>query len=325
MDITFRMPAGWFNLRAAAVILHDGKILAMKDDNSPYYYIPGGRVALHETAEEAVIREVREELGVEARIDRALWLNQGFFNEDVTHVDFHETALYFLIDISATDLLSRGESFLQQEGRRVHRFRWLPIDQLKDTYFYPLFLKAHLLNLPHALTCLVSAENELPAPQNDLAFDTEEGSFVLRTCGIFLHDGRVLAVENEGLPGYHLPGGRVKLHEDFDAALHRELHEELGMDCRAARHLWFDQRFYPDPTTGVRHHELCLYTLMDPPDALLRRGDAFTHHDGQRMQTFRWLPLSGTEQVYPAWILPQLHALPAHLDMLTHFASQRKD
>lgn len=83
MDVTFKTPEGRFNYRVCAILLHDGKLLAMHDEVSPYYYLPGGRVLLHETAEEAIVRELREELGVEAAIVRPLWLCQSFFTEDV--------------------------------------------------------------------------------------------------------------------------------------------------------------------------------------------------------------------------------------------------
>ena len=62
MDITFLTDTGRFNYRVCAVMLNENKILAMQDERSPYYYLPGGRVSLHETAENAVLREIKEEL-----------------------------------------------------------------------------------------------------------------------------------------------------------------------------------------------------------------------------------------------------------------------
>ena len=158
MDITFETEAGRFNYRVCAVLLDRGRILAMHDERSPYFYLPGGRVRMGERAEDAVLREVREELGIEARIVRPLWLSQSFFNEDVAHVDYHELCLYFLLDAAGTDLLSRGDRFRGPELRHVHDFEWLPFERLKDEYFYPLFLKTEIYRLPDGLTLRTDRE-----------------------------------------------------------------------------------------------------------------------------------------------------------------------
>lgn len=158
MDITFTTEEGRFNYRVCAVLLDGGRILAMHDENSPYFYLPGGRVKMGERAEDAVLREMWEELGIEARILRPLWLSQSFFNEDVTKVDFHELCLYFLLDASGTDLLTRGDRFRGPERRHVHDFEWLPFDRLKDEYFYPLFLKTEIYRLPKHLTIRTDPE-----------------------------------------------------------------------------------------------------------------------------------------------------------------------
>ena len=63
-----------------------------------------------ETAEAAVVREVQEELEITPEIICPLWLNQAFFTEDVDGLHYHELCLYFLMDISHTDLLSKGEN-----------------------------------------------------------------------------------------------------------------------------------------------------------------------------------------------------------------------
>lgn len=158
MDISYKTESGKFNYRVCAMIISDGKILAMHDERSPYFYLPGGRVKMGETAEDAVIREVRKELGVIAKIARPLWLNQAFFTEDVDHLRYHELCIYFLMDISETDLLERGNEFTVNEGKKTHIFEWLDFDQLKEEYFYPLFLKKEIFNLPNEFTIRTEIE-----------------------------------------------------------------------------------------------------------------------------------------------------------------------
>lgn len=158
VDISFKSDNKKFNYRVCAMMISNGKILAMHDERSPYYYLPGGRVAIGETAEEAVIREVQEELGVTPKIVRPLWLNQAFFTEEVDDLKYHELCIYFLMDISNTDLLNRGEKIISNEGRRTHTFEWLAFERLKDEYFYPLFLKNDIFNLPNVFTIRTEIE-----------------------------------------------------------------------------------------------------------------------------------------------------------------------
>jgi ADP-ribose pyrophosphatase YjhB (NUDIX family) len=158
MDISFQTGFEKFNYRVCAMIISDERILAMHDDRSPYYYLPGGRVSMGERAEDAVIREVKEELGVTPKILRPLWLNQAFFTEDVDRLRYHELCLYFLMDVSDTDLLSRGDKFTAKEGTRIHSFEWLPFHRLQEEYFYPLFLKKEIFRLPDTLTLRTEVE-----------------------------------------------------------------------------------------------------------------------------------------------------------------------
>ena len=158
MDISFKNGNKKFNYRVCAMMINDGKILAMKDERSPYYYLPGGRVQFGETAENAVIRECLEELHANPEIIRLLWLNQAFFTEDVNNLRYHELCIYYLMDISKTDILSRGESFVCYEGERKHSYEWIPFEKLKDEYFYPNFLKKEIFDLPKTFTVRTEIE-----------------------------------------------------------------------------------------------------------------------------------------------------------------------
>ena len=48
------------------------------------------------------------------------------------------------MDISETDILSRGNKFSLQEGNHTHDFEWLEFERLEKEYFYPLFLKKEI-------------------------------------------------------------------------------------------------------------------------------------------------------------------------------------
>lgn len=151
-DISYITGSEKFNYRVCAVLLSHVRLLAMHDERSPYYYLPGGRVKMGETAQQAILREMREELDIVPEILRPLWLNQGFFTEDVDGLRYHEICIYFLLDISNTDLVSRGDRFTRREGSHFHEFEWLPFEKLSDAYLYPVFLKTAIFDLPDHFT-----------------------------------------------------------------------------------------------------------------------------------------------------------------------------
>ncbi|MBR1763707.1 MAG: NUDIX domain-containing protein [Eubacterium sp.] len=157
MDLTFKTESGIFNYRVCAVIKHNSKLLAMKNNLSPYYYLPGGRVNLHESAENAIIRELKEELGIKGNVVRPLWLAQQFFVEDVSKEKFHELCIYYLVDVSDTYLINKN-CFAGLETNQNEFFEWLDICSLNEQYLYPLFIKEKINDIPENLEILTEYE-----------------------------------------------------------------------------------------------------------------------------------------------------------------------
>ena len=132
MDCTFITKEGKFNLRAAAVIKDGNKVLVGVDSSGEFYCTMGGRVKFGETAEAAILREIREETGVCAEIDRLYSINEKFFRLNGTQ--YHEIEFLFLIkpfDVSQIDY-----SAIRCDGADT-RLLWLDTTVPTDMPVFP--------------------------------------------------------------------------------------------------------------------------------------------------------------------------------------------
>lgn len=155
MDISFKNDDGRFNYRVAGIIIYENKLLIMKDEHSPYYYIPGGRVKMNESSKEAIIREIREELNIEVKVNRILWVHENFFHEQYLNEDFHEICFYYLLDMIDNTLVNKEEFKVQENGQHTHTFYWKDIKEIRDLYIYPLFIKDSILQLQQVIELII--------------------------------------------------------------------------------------------------------------------------------------------------------------------------
>lgn len=145
--IALDQPGTRFGLRAAGIAIHDGHVLLQRTAEADFWFLPGGRCELLETSRDTVRREMYEELGVNVRVERLLWVLENFFTEN--HVACHELGLYFLIDLGPKFAhYAPDKPFERDEDGRTLFFRWFPIDDLCDLRLYPTFMRHALVDLP---------------------------------------------------------------------------------------------------------------------------------------------------------------------------------
>ncbi|PIQ29095.1 NUDIX hydrolase [bacterium (Candidatus Blackallbacteria) CG17_big_fil_post_rev_8_21_14_2_50_48_46] len=144
-DLSFLTPQGRFNYRVAAVILHANQILAMKETEAPYYYLPGGRVKQQETSLEALQRELQEELELSEYSAHLRWVHENFFTEAVSQESYHELCFYYLVKLPAEHALLTQPSFVRAEAHQEHLFQWLPCESLDQAPLFPGFLYSELM------------------------------------------------------------------------------------------------------------------------------------------------------------------------------------
>ena len=152
-DCTFKTPDGRFNYRVGAIILNKTKLLMAHNRSYSQYYTVGGRVKLHETSEEAVIREIYEETGVKAEIDRLGFVQENFFKID--GAPYHELSFFYYIKPFDYDLINFDS--IKCDGD-TEELRWVDINNLPDNEFYPEFFKTELLHPSSTLKHFINKE-----------------------------------------------------------------------------------------------------------------------------------------------------------------------
>lgn len=108
-----------------------GEILLQKRSDTGEWCIPGGAMELYETYEEAAIREVREEVGIEAKNLRLFGLYSG--NERVIHYP-NRDIVYPLAVIFITNKYS-GE--ISDTDSEVEEHRFFKKEKLPENLFAP--------------------------------------------------------------------------------------------------------------------------------------------------------------------------------------------
>ena len=123
-----------FGVRATALIVEEGKLLVVEDEDG--FYTIGGAIQVGERTEEAVIREVKEELGVKAQARQLAFVVENRFEQAGVH--FHNIEFHYFVD-----LLERAPLTMQEDAKQLP-CRWIALNQLHTVPLKPGFLKTVL-------------------------------------------------------------------------------------------------------------------------------------------------------------------------------------
>jgi len=110
--------------RAVGVIVKNDKVLLMRriKDGQEYYVFPGGGVKEGESTETATIREIKEELSINPKIDKLLF--------EIENQDRQE--YYYLIkEFSGQPQLGGEEKQRMNENNQYHPI-WMSLDKLRE-------------------------------------------------------------------------------------------------------------------------------------------------------------------------------------------------
>jgi 8-oxo-dGTP pyrophosphatase MutT (NUDIX family) len=128
--------------RACAIIWQANRILLNRFGGDSFWALPGGAVELGEFSSDALVREMREELGISIAVGRLVWVIENLFEYRDTH--FTEFGFYYEAAWPAGMVLAEGE-FAGRESDQF--FRWVSAQEVAALDLRPSGLLASLLRL----------------------------------------------------------------------------------------------------------------------------------------------------------------------------------
>lgn len=134
------MPERVIRVGTRAVVFNkDNEILVVHllTPKANYYYLPGGGVRFHEKIEDCLVREVKEETGLDVKAERLLWVRD--FIEGLP--DPHGIELFFLATITGGRFQPVHDSGSHAENS------FMSLEQLERIRFYPTSFIAKLKKL----------------------------------------------------------------------------------------------------------------------------------------------------------------------------------
>ena len=137
MDFRTRIDAHSFGVRVSALILKDDKIYLAK---SPYdsYYLLGGAILVDELTEDALKREIREEVNLDIEVGKLAFIVENQFA--LEGINYHQIEFHYL-----ANPLSEPNSEMVESGQ-TRKCEWVSLDRLSDIDLNPAFLKTALKN-----------------------------------------------------------------------------------------------------------------------------------------------------------------------------------
>lgn len=145
-DIIFKTEEYVFSYRVAGLLVHNGKVLLQRPKDDTSYAIPGGHVALGETNEETLVREFKEEINGDIKVDTLKWVGEIFFPWG--DKPCHQICLFYNVLLTENANIPLDGTFLGTEQLEDKSFKlefsWIDIKDIETIELYPIEAKKYL-------------------------------------------------------------------------------------------------------------------------------------------------------------------------------------
>lgn len=139
MDLTLDVEEYKLNIRAAGIIIHEGKVLFHKNTNKDRYALLGGRVEIGESSEETIKREILEETGKQVEVTGYIATIENFFYADESK--YHEIMFVYKAEFTDKQDQDIKDTIKNIEGKDYLQYEWLELDRIEEYEIVPKIIK----------------------------------------------------------------------------------------------------------------------------------------------------------------------------------------
>jgi len=122
-----------FEVIARCIVVKDNKVLLCHGKGDDFYYLPGGHVEFGELIEDALKREIIEELGVKTKSMEFLFMLENIFKQK--EASRHEFNHVFKVELETLDFNITEEHI---------EFSWHDISEIEKVNILPLAIKERI-------------------------------------------------------------------------------------------------------------------------------------------------------------------------------------
>jgi len=145
-DIIFKIDEYVFSYRVAGLLVHNGRVLLQRPKDDTAYAIPGGHVALGETNEETLVREFKEEINANIKVDNLKWVGEIFFPWG--DKPCHQICLFYNVLLTEDSNIPLSGTFWGNEQLEDKSFKlefsWIDVKNIETIELYPVEAKKYL-------------------------------------------------------------------------------------------------------------------------------------------------------------------------------------
>lgn len=156
-DITVNIGKHLLNYRVSGIIKNGNKVLLHHSLKSTLYILPGGRVKEGETTEEAIKREIKEEMGQDINIVKSVSFMENLFSLDGEK--YHEILVTYELEFIDKTAYKKEKIEAIEKNEKIE-FIWADKNDLNNIIFEPQVLKPLLFNTPKEFKHIINVESK---------------------------------------------------------------------------------------------------------------------------------------------------------------------